>query len=119
MPEMPRVEVKPNVSNANANSVIRAVCRATRGRPLPTVHWDIHALPGATRFHVYAGSTKAESILILHDVNIEDTGIVTCYADNAVGRANSSWSIFVFGKQRRLTTKQSQYLDPTTAWRKY
>jgi len=107
---MPRVEVKPDVSNANAHSVIRAVCRATRGWPLPTVHWDIPDLPGATRFHVYAGSTKSESTLILNNVNIEDTGIITCYADNAVGRANSSWSIFVFGKHAPYACKWTVWI---------
>lgn len=94
---MPEVEVKPNVSSAFANSVIRAVCRATRGNPLPTVHWNIENLPGAARFQVHAGSTAAESILVLNNVSTEDTSIITCHADNAVGRVSGSWSISVFG----------------------
>ena len=77
------------------------VCEA-EANPLHTTDWflDGEEITSSTKYQI-TGLGTAESNLTIFDLELNDTGNYTCFAENIHGNASTSDQVFVQRKQKR------------------
>jgi len=76
--------------------IVRLICPVSRGFPTPQVTWFLNdrLVQSSERFLI----DRRSNSLILNGIDLEDTGQVSCVANNSAGQASESSFISILGK---------------------
>ncbi|KAM4692877.1 inactive tyrosine-protein kinase 7 [Discoglossus pictus] len=75
----------------NADTIQRVTCNPPRGRPQPTVWWEMNEVPIPEEGRVYQDGIE----LVFKPITVNDTGIYTCRASNRAGERRQDLHITV------------------------